>query len=85
LKQENEEEEIVMEALLDSGVTRLMISLEFVRKNKFRKKKLDRPIYVRNMDSTFNHEGPIEHTVEVELFYREHKERTEIDVIEGQK
>ena len=28
---------------------------EFVRKNKFKKKKLDRPIYIRNMDNTFNH------------------------------
>ena len=28
-------------------MTRLVMSLEFIRKNKFRKKKLDRPIYVR--------------------------------------
>ena len=59
------------------------MSLEFARKNKFRKKKLDRLIYVRNMKSIFNHKEPIEHMVEVELFYKEHKERTEIDVIRG--
>ena len=74
-----------MEALLDSGATRLVMSLEFVKRNKFRKKKLDRLIYVRNVDSNFNHEQTIEHTVEVELFFKGHKERTEIYVIGGQK
>jgi len=71
----------VVEVLLDSGATGLVMSSKFTRKNKFKKKKLDRPIYIRNMDSTFNHERLIEHTVEVKLFYREHKERTEIDII----
>ena len=59
------------------------MSSEFARKNKFKKKKLDRLIYIRNIDSTFNHEGLIEHIVKVELFYREHKERIKIDVIGG--
>jgi len=40
-------------------------------------------IYVRNMKSIFNHKEPIEHMVKVELFYKEYKERTEIDVIRG--
>ena len=84
LKQEDEEE-IVVEALLDSNVTGLVISSEFARKNKFKKKKLKRLIYMRNVDNIFNHEGPIEHTVEVELFFKGHKERMEIDVIGGQK
>jgi len=61
------------------------MSLELTRKNKFKKKKLDRPIYVRNVDDIFNHEGLIKHTVEAELFYRRHKERTEINIIGGQK
>ena len=59
------------------------MSSEFARKNKFKKKKLDRLIYIRNIDSIFNHEGLIEHIVKVELFYREHKERIKIDVIGG--
>ena len=71
----------MVEVLLDSGATELVMSSKFTRKNKFKKKKLDRPIYVRNMDSIFNHERLIEHTVEVELFYGEHKERTGIDII----
>jgi len=74
-----------VEVLLYSSATRLVISLEFARKNKFKKKKLERLIYVRNIDGTFNHEEPIEHTVEVELFFKSHKKRTEIDVIRGQK
>ena len=73
----------MVEALLDSGMTELVISLEFARKNKFKKKKLDRPIYMRNMNGIFNHEELIEHIVEVELFYKGHKERIKIDVIKG--
>lgn len=72
MKQEDEKEEIVVKVLLDSKVTELVISSEFARKNKFKNKKLERPIYVRNIDSTFNHEGLIEHIVRMELFYRKH-------------
>jgi len=43
---EKKNEEIIVETLLDSGVTKLVISLKFARKNKFRKKKLDRLIYI---------------------------------------
>ena len=85
LKQEDKEERIVIEVLLDSRVIELVISSDFARKNKFKKKKLDWLIYVRNINSTFNHEEQIEYTVEIELFYKEHKERMEIDIIEGQK
>ena len=83
LKQEDEKEEIVVKALLNSRATGLVIILEFSRKNKFKKKKLEKLIYIRNVDNTFNYEGSIEHTVEVELFYKGHKERMEIDVIKG--
>jgi len=48
-------------------------------------KKIERPIYIRNIDRMFNKEGSIEHTVEVNIFYKRHKKRTKIDVIEGQK
>ena len=85
LKQEEEEEGVVIEALLDSGVMGLVISEEFVRKHKFKRTKLERPVYVRNVDGTLNYVGPIVDTVEVEIFFKEHKERTSIDVIRGQK
>jgi len=63
----------------------LVISSEFVRKNRFKKKRLKRLIYMRNVDSIFNHEKPIEYTVEIKLFYREHKKRMEIDIMGEQK
>ncbi len=50
LKQKEEEEGVVTEALLDSGVTGLVMSEKFVRRYKFRRTKLERPVYVRNVD-----------------------------------
>ena len=76
---------ITVEALLDSGTTGLVMSSEFARKQGFKLKKLDRPMYVRNVNSLLNKEGPIKHMVEVNIYYQGHRERTEIDVIGGQK
>ena len=67
LKQEDNKDGITLKVSLDSRAISLVISLEFARKNKF-KKKLDKLIYIRNMNSTFNYEGLIEHTVEVKFF-----------------
>jgi len=85
LERINMQEGIMVEALLDSGATGLVMSSEFARKQEFKLKKLDRPIYVRNVDGSLNKEGPIEYTVEVNIYYQGHRERTEIDVIGGQK
>jgi len=85
LKQEEEEEGVVTEALLDSGVMELVMSEEFARRNKFRRMKLERPVYVRNVDGTLNYVGPIVDTVEVEIFFKGHKKRMLIDVIGSQK
>jgi len=79
------QEGITVEALLDSGATGLVMSLEFARKQGFKLKKLDRSMYVRNMDSSLNKEEPIEHMVEVNIYYQGHRKRTEIDIIGGQK
>jgi len=76
---------ITMEALLDSSATGLVMSSEFARKQGFKLKKIERPIHVRNMDGSFNKEGPIEHTVEVNIYYQEHREKTKLDVIGRQK
>jgi len=76
---------VTVEALLNSGATGLVMSLEFVRKQRFKLKKIERPIYVRNVDGTFNKRRLIEYMVEVNIYYQGHRERTEIDVIEGQK
>ena len=85
LERINIQERITVEALLDSGATGLVMSLEFVRKQGFKLKKLDRPMYVRNVDSSLNKERLIEHMIEVNIYYQGHRERTEIDVIRGQK
>ena len=74
-----------MEALLDSRATGLVMSSEFTKKQGFKLKKLERLMNVRNMDRSLNKEGPIENMVEVNIYYKGHRERTEIDVIGGQK
>ena len=71
--------------MLDSGVTGLVISSEFAKKQGFKLKKLERPMNGRNVDRSLNKEGPIENTVKVNIYYQGHRERTEIDVIGGQK
>ena len=48
-------------------------------------KKLESPMYMRNVDGLLNKEGPIEHTVEVNIYYQRYRKRTEINVIGKQK
>jgi len=79
------QERVTVKALLDSRATELVISSEFARKQGFKLEKIKNLIYVRNVDGTFNKEGPIENTVEVNIYYQGHRERMEIDVIRGQK
>jgi len=85
LKRINMQEGITVEVLLNSSAMELVMSLKFTRKQEFKLKKIERPIYVRNIDSSLNKEGPIEHIVEVNIYYQGHRERTEIDVIGEQK
>ena len=79
------QEGIMVEVLLDSGATGLVMSSEFARKQGFKLKRLERPMNMRNMDGSLNKEGPIENIVEVNIYYQGHRKRTEIDVIGGQK
>ena len=79
------QEGIMVEALLDSGATGLVMSSKFAKKQDFKLKKLERPMNVRNVDGLLNKEGPIENMVEVNIYYQGHRERTEIDVIRAQK
>ena len=60
---------ITVEILVDSKVTRLVISLKFARKQGFKLKKIEKPIYVRNIDSSFNKERFIEHMMKVNIYY----------------
>jgi len=77
------QEGVMVEALLDSGATKLVMSLKFTRKQRFKLKKIERPIYMRNIDRMFNKERLIENTVEVNIYYQGYRERMKIDVIEG--
>ena len=85
LKRIDTQERVMVEALLDSGATGLVMSSEFARKQGFKLKKLERPMNVRNVDRLLNKKRPIEHMVEVNIYYQGYRKRTEIDVIGGQK
>ena len=85
LKRIDTQEGIIVETLLDSGVTELVMSSEFTRKQGFKLKRLDRPMYIRNMDGLLNKEKAIEHTVEVNIYYQGYRERMKINVIRRQK
>ena len=79
------QEVVIVEALLDSEATGLVMSSEFTKKQGFKLKKLERLMQVRNVNGSFNKEKPIENMVEVNIYYQGHRERTEIDVIKEQK
>ena len=63
------QEEMTVEVLLDSGVTGLVMSLEFVRKQEFKLKKIKRLIYVRNVDDSFNKKKSIKYIIEINIYY----------------
>ena len=63
------QEGVMVEALLDSRAMKLVMSSEFTRKQRFKLKRIEDPIYVRNMDRTFNKEVPIENMVKVNIYY----------------
>ena len=66
---------------MDSIIIGWVISLEFIRKQEFKLKKIERPIYIRNVDRFFNKEKPIEHIVEVNIYYQGYRERLKINKI----
>ena len=73
------QEGVTVEELLNNRAMGLVMSSEFVRKQEFQLKKIDRPIYVRNIDSSFNQERSIKHTVEVNIYYQGYRKRIEIN------
>ena len=77
LERVDTQEEVTVEVLLDSRTTGLVVSSEFARKQRFKLKKIERSIYIRNVDGFFNKEGPIEHTVEANIYYQGHREKTD--------
>jgi len=64
LKRVNMQEVISVEVFLNSSATGLVIS-KFAKNHGFKLRKIEKLIYVRNVDRTFNKKGPIKSTVEV--------------------
>ena len=64
---------------------RLVISSEFAKKQELKLKRMERLIYIRNVNSFFNKKGLIEHMVEINIYYQGYRERMEINVIGKQK
>jgi len=73
------QEGVIIETLLNSRATELVISSEFARKQGFKLKKIEKPINVRNVDSSFNKKELIKYIVEVNIYYQKYKEMMEID------
>ena len=71
-----------VKALLDNGATGMFMSKSLAQKRGYRLIKLDRSLKVRNMDGTGNSGGAITHEVEVNMFYKEHVKRVQMDVCE---
>jgi len=69
-----------VKALLDSGATEMFISKSLAQKGGYRLIKLDRPLQVKNVDDTGNSGGAITHEVEVNMFYKGHVERVQMNI-----
>jgi len=59
LERINTQKKVIIEILLDSSITGLVMSSDFARKQRFKLKKIERPIYIRNVDRIFNKKKPI--------------------------
>jgi len=78
-------EGVIVKALLDSGTTGMFMDRKMVAKHRFRLQKLNRPVTVRNVDSTNNSAGAITHQVEVNVYYKNHVERMRMDICDLKK
>ena len=75
LERVNIQERVTVEVSLNSSMTVLVMSLEFAKKQRFKLKKIEKPIYIRNINRTFNKEKLIENTVKVNIYYQKHTEK----------
>jgi len=72
---------ITVKVLLDSGTTRMFMNKKKIAaKYRFRLQKLERLVVVRNVDSINNSARAIMHQVEVNMYYKNHVERIQMDV-----
>ena len=61
------------------------MSSEFAKKQGFKLKSLERLMHIKDINGLLNKEEPMEHMVEVNIYYQRHRERMEIDMIGEQK
>jgi len=73
-------EGVLVKVLLNSRATGLFMSKKYAERGGFKLIKLGRPIIVRNVDGTGNSRGSITYEVEVNLYFKEHVERVQMDV-----
>jgi len=73
-------EDMMVKALLDSGVTEMFIDRRMAAKYGFKLQKLKKPIAVRNVDGTNNSEGAITHQVECNIYYKSYVKKVRINV-----
>ena len=59
----------MVEMLLNSRAIGLVISSEFVRKQRFKFLKIKRPIYICNINDFFNKKGSVKYIVKVNIYY----------------
>ena len=78
-------EGVIIKALLDSGAMGMFMDRQTAARHGFKLKKLERPLVVRNVDSTNNSRGAITHQVECNVFYKGHIERMRMDVCDLEK
>jgi len=71
---------ITVKALLNSGVMGMFMDKKMAVKHGFKLQKLERPVTVKNVDSTNNSRRAITHQVEVNVYYKNHIERMKMDV-----
>jgi len=70
LKRIDIQERVTVEVLLDSGAIMLVMSSEFMIKQRFKLKKIERPIDMRNINGFFNKKGSIEYMIKVNIYYQ---------------
>jgi len=73
-------EGIMIKALLDSSAMEMFMDRQMAARHEFKLQKLERPLVIRNVDSTNNSKGAIMHQVECNVFYKGHMERMRIDI-----
>ena len=56
--------------MLDSTITELVMSSEFVGNQEFKSNKIEKSIYVRTVDGSLNKKGLINHKVKVNIYYQ---------------